>query len=141
MIFTQPTLIDTERESRLDWTKNHPRSDLANHPYLIKRKNYDDTRTTLYINIPLIVDKTPLVEIEDEDNWAEMYAQESLGFGISLTFYENKLTNLSLSYNLLADGSNDPFNKNNYKNIISLKLPSKKIPFMNWNPSPFKEKS
>ena len=134
-------LIDTENESRFDWTQNHPRSDLVNHPYLIRRTTYDNKRENLNINLPLIVDKTPVVQIEDEYDWTEMHAQESLGFGIYLSFYENKLTTLDLTYNLIADGSNDPYNKNNYKNIISLKLPSKKIPFMNWNPSPFKEKS
>lgn len=134
-------LIDTENESRLLLTQNHPRSDFVNHPFFIRRKSYDNTRMNLNISIPLIIDKNPMVEIENEDDWTEMYAQESLGFGINLTFYQNKLNTLSLKYNLLADGSNDPQNQNNFKNIISLKLPSKKIPFMNWNPSPFKEKS
>lgn len=135
-------LIDTENQSRLKWTQNHPRSDFVNHPFLIRRhKSYNKQRKTLNINLPLIVSKYPQVEIEDEDDWAEMYAQECLGFAISLSFNKNKLTSLRVRYNLIADGSNDPSNQNDYKNIISLKLPSKKIPFMNWNPSPFKEKS
>ena len=135
-------LIDTENQSRLKWTQNHPRSDFVNHPFLIRRhKSYNTQRKTLNIDLPLIVTKYPQVEIVDEDEWSEMYAQESLGFAIYLSFNKNKLTTLRVTYNLLADGSNDPSNQNNYKNIISLKLPSKKIPFMNWNPSPFKEKS
>ncbi len=134
-------LIDTENESRLKWTQNHPRSDLVNHPFLSIRKSDNNKRTTLFINLPLIVDKTPTVLIDDEDDWSEMYAQESLGFGIYISFKENTLTNIRLRYSMLTDGQKDISNKNNYKNIISLKLPSKKIPFMNWNPSPFKEKS
>lgn len=134
-------LIDTENQSRFDWAKNHPRSDLVNHPYLIRILLSTNTKKQLHINLPLIVTKYPQVEIENEDDWAEMYAQESLGFGIYLSFDKNKLTTLNVTYNLLADGSNDPYTQKDYKNIISLKLPSKKIPFMNWNPSPFKEKS
>lgn len=134
-------LIDTENQSRFDWAQNHPRSDLVNHPYLIRRPHFTNTKKPLNINLPLIVTKYPQVEIENEDDWAEMYAQESLGFGIYLSFDKNKLTTLNVTYNLLADGSNDLYNKRDYKNIISLKLPSKKIPFMNWDSSPFKEES
>jgi hypothetical protein len=134
-------LIDTENESRLLWNQNHPRSDFVNHPFLVRGKTHSNGWKNLTINFPLIISKQPIDFVEDDEDWAEMLAQESLGFEIFLPFYKNKLTNITVRYNLLVGSPKHSANQNNYKNIISLKLPSKKIPFMNWNPSPFKEKS
>lgn len=105
-----------------------------NTPYIRTQKkgSFRDGYGPIYraeINIPLIISKDPVGEVEDEDDWTQLLFHEDLGFQI-IFYFDTK--DVRIAYGLyqlgilLNTGSQDTFD------ILELYLNPKKPPFMNW---------
>lgn len=77
------------------------------------------------INIPLIMAKDPVEEVEDEDDWTQLLSHEYLGLQIIFNFNDKNVI-INYGLNPLDSGSKDAFD------ILELYLNPKKPPFMNW---------
>lgn len=88
------------------------------------------------INIPLIISKDPVGDVEDEDDWTQLLYHESLG--LQITFWFNN-KDVFITYGLFQLGILLNTGPQNTFDILELYLNPKKPPFMNWFTEAFQD--
>lgn len=115
------------------------RTKALNTPYLTTYKDHskvgfgfrygDGSIYRVDINIPLIIPKEPVEEIEDDDDWTQLLFHE--GLGLQITFHFNN-KDVTITYGLYQSGILSNAVSQNTFDILELYLNPKKPPFMNW---------